>query len=323
MNTLEGLLAGILSEPVEETRWLVLADWLEENDDPRRSELLRLHRKLLATCCEPEQHPERTQWQSRVVELIGEGVRPCVPQKTLLLPSDVPMTFSFIPPGCFRMGCGHKDADSGEKPVHAVTLTRGFFLGIHQVTQAQWKAVMGTEPGNFKGPNRPVEEVPWEKCQEFCKKLTANLKGYATARLPTEAEWEYACRAGTTTEYHFGDVINADLVNYNGNFSWNGSPKGRHCNQTADVASFPSNAWGLFDVHGNVWEWCEDWYGPYRAEAQVDPYQTEIHSDDYRVIRGGSWYGIPDYCRAAFRGWSGPADLINCYCGFRVCFHLN
>ena len=210
----------------------------------------------------------------------------------------------------------------GEKPVHTVTLTRGFFLGIHQVTQVQWKAVMRTAPSHFKGPNRPVEQVSWEDCQEFCKKFTASLKGRATVRLPTEAEWEYACRAGTTTEYHFGDVINAELVNYDGNSSWNGSPKGRHRNQTTDVASFPSNAWGLFDVHGNVLEWCVDWFSPYSAEDQIDPHQLNIQSDEYRVVRGGSWVSYPEFCRAAYRFWLGPANRYSSY-GFRVCFRLD
>ena len=199
MNTLEALLAGIISDPLEETRWLVLADYLEENDDPRRGELLRLHRRLLATCCGAEQHPERSTWQARVVELIAAGVRPCVPQHTLTLPGGIALTASFIPPGQFLMGSALMDAQ-GEQPVHKVTLTKGFFLGIHLVTQAQWKAVMGTDPSHFKGPNRPVEQVSWEDCQEFCKNLMAHLKSRVTVRLPTEAEWEYACRAGTTTE---------------------------------------------------------------------------------------------------------------------------
>jgi formylglycine-generating enzyme len=326
MNTLDGLLTGIVSEPVEETRWLVLADWLEENDNPRRSELLRMHRKLLSTCCEPEQHPERAQWHARIVELIGEGVRPCVPQMTLLLPGDVHMTFSFIPPGQFRMGSDHEKADlEDEKPVHKVTLTRGFFMGIHQVTQAQWKAVMDTDPSRFKGPNRPVERVSWEECQEFCKKLTSSLKGHATVCLPTETEWEYVCRAGTTTEYHFGDVINTDLANYNGDLSWNGSLKGKYRKRTTTVGFFPSNAWGLFNVHGNVWEWCEDWFAPYSAEDQTDPCRTEVHSDECHVLRGGSWLHDPGFCRAASRGRYAPLrrDDFCEFCGFRVCFHLD
>jgi uncharacterized protein (TIGR02996 family) len=310
MTELVALLAGIVSEPVEETRWLVLADWLEENDDPRRGELLRLHRRLLATCCEPEKHPERVEWQSRIVELIAAGIRPCVPQKTLQLPGGVPMTFSFIPPGSFLMGSTVND---DEKPVHQVTLTNGFFLGVHPVTQAQWKAVMKTDPSHFKGGQRPVESVSWEDSKVFCKKLTATLNNRRTVGLPTEAEREYGCRAGTTTEYHFGDGLNTDVANY---------AKGNNRQQTTEVGKFPANAWGLFDVHGNVLEWCEDWYGPYAAGDQTDPCQNKQKSDECRVMRGGCWLGNPDFCRAACRFRSDTACRIY-HCGFRVCFRLD
>src|SRR3954463_8331598 len=150
MTDCDALLAGIVADPLEETRWLVLADWLEENDDPRRAELLRLHRRLLSTCCEPDAHPERADWQARVTELLVVGVRPCVPQHTLELPGGVPLVGSFVPPGSFLMG-GTDTEFNSEKPVHRVTLTEGLFLGVHPVTQAQWKAVMGTEPSRFKG----------------------------------------------------------------------------------------------------------------------------------------------------------------------------
>ena len=133
----DGLLTGIVSDPCEETRWLVLADWLEENDDSRRAELLRLHRRLLATCCEPDLHPERAAWQARVVELLVAGVRPCVPQHALELPGGIPLTGSFIPPGSFLMG-GKVEDDEG--PVHRVTLTRGSLSSSpgHQASGALW-----------------------------------------------------------------------------------------------------------------------------------------------------------------------------------------
>ncbi len=319
MHTLGALLSGIVADPLEETRWLVLADWLEENDDSHRAELLRLHRRLLATCCEPDAHPERTGWQRRAVELLGAGVVPCVPQQTLELPGGVPLVGSFIPPGSFLMGGTEFDS---EKPVHRVTLTEGYFLGVHPVTQTQWKAVMGTEPSHFKGPNRPVEQVSWDECQEFCTKLTAHLNGRGTVRLPTEAEWECACRAGTTTEYHFGDVINTDLVNYDGNYSWNDSPKGKYREETTDAGSFPANPWGICDLHGNVWEWCADWYTPYTADEQTDPCANDKQSNEYRVLRGGSWSDYPQYCRAATRGRSAPA-IRNDIIGFRVAFRLD
>ncbi len=319
MNTLDALLSGIVSDPLEETRWLVLADWLEEYDDPRRSELLRLHRRLLNTCCEPDAHPERAAWQARVVALLGAGVVPCVPQHTLTLPGGMPLVGAFVPPGSFLMGGTVED---DEQPVHKVTLTRGWFMGAHPVTQAQWLAVMGTEPSRFKGPNRPVEKVSWEECQEFCAKLTEGQQGTATVRLPTEAEWEWACRAGTTTEYHFGDMLNTDLANYDGKYTWNGSPKGKNRKKTTDVGSFPANPWGLRDLHGNVREWCADWYTPYTDDEQTDPYANDKQSNEYRVLRGGSWNSYPRYCRAAYRDWYAPANRFN-FIGFRFCFRLD
>jgi len=314
MTELEALLNGIVADPQEETRWLVLADWLEEHDDPRRGELLRLHRKLLSTCCEPEAHPERAEWQSRMVALLIDGVQPCVPRKTLMLPGDVPMTFAFIPPGSFLMG---GSVHINEKPAHRVTLTKGFFLGIYPVTQAQWKAVMRTDPSCFKGPNRPVECVSSNDCKEFCTKLMSELKGRGRVELPTEAEWECACRSGTTTECHFGDVLKTDWANYKGNHSWNGSPEGKYGKETTEVGSFPVNAWGLSDMHGNVWEWCEDWFGGYSPGEQTDPQGNS--NDRYRVLRGGSWSANPEHCRAAFR-YGGVSANRNQYVGFRVCF---
>ena len=220
------------------------------------------------------------------------------------------------------MGSDHEEAYTEEQPVHRVTLVRGFYIGIHPVTQAQWKAVMGTNPSSFKGPERPVECVSWDDSQEFCRKLSAHLKGQVSVRLPWEAEWEYACRAGTTTEFHFGDVINTDLANYDGNYSWNGSSDGQYRAQTTNVGSFPPNAWGLFDVHGNVWEWCEDWFSRYAAAEQTDPVRLQKHSVNCRIRRGGSWGDDPDSCRAAYRSSFKP-----CYrykdAGLRVCFRLD
>jgi uncharacterized protein (TIGR02996 family) len=317
MDTLGALLAGIVAEPQEEARWLVLADWLEEFDDPRRAELLRLHRRLLATSCEPSAHPERAEWQARAVELLTAGVRPCVPQCVLTLSDHLTLTGSFVPPGSFLMGGIVEDS---ERPVHRVSLTSGFYLGIYPVTGTQWTAVMGTEPGHFKGANQPAERVSWDDCREFCAKLTARLGGWATVRLPTEAEWEYGCRAGTTTAYHFGDVPNTRLVNYNGNEVWNGSARGPYRPYTTIVGSFPPNAWGLYDMHGNVWEWCRDWFGDYSVSEQTDPQGQS--SGDRRVQRGGCYRHSPVFCRAASRNGSTPASRFT-NVGFRVCFHLN
>src|SRR4051794_17771474 len=152
---LDALLRWIVADPQAEDRYLVLADWLEEHDDPRRAELLRLHRRLLATCCEPDQHPERAELQGRIVELLAEGVKPCVSQRTVELGEGVKMTFSFIPPGTFIMGSPPQEEGRGDhewlganEVQHQVTLTRGFWLGTCPVTQAQWQAVMGRNPSN-------------------------------------------------------------------------------------------------------------------------------------------------------------------------------
>lgn len=316
MTDRDALLAGIVADPLEETRWLVLADWLEEFDDPRRAELLRLHRRMLATCCEADAHPERSAWQARIVELLIAGVRPCVPQETLTLPGGVPMTFSFIPPGAFRMG--NKNGRQVEQPVHRVKLTRGFFMGTFPVTQAQWFKVMGTAPSRFKGNKRPVEHVSWNESQEFCTRLWEICSRRIT--LPTEAEWEYACRAGTTTRYHFGDEINTDWANYAG-YSQGSVPKQKSRKRTTDVDSFPPNPWGLFDVHGNVYEWCQDWYSAgYTRKTEPDPQGAA--DGTVRVLRSSPWYFDSSMCESAIRSWHAP-EQPNHGSGLRVCLRLS
>ena len=251
MTNLDALLAGIVQEPREETRWLVLADWLEEYDDPRRAELLRLHRRLLATCCEPWKHAERAEWQARMTDLLIAGVRPCVPQETLMLPGGVPMTFSFIPPGAFLMGS--EKGEENEKPIRRVELLSGFFLGIHPVTRAQWAAVTGAPPRAieyyYPENDNPVENLPAESAGEFCTKLS-DLFGRCL-ELPTEVEWEYACRAGTTTEYYFGETINTDIVNHCPDDRY-GPPVGLYRRTATPPGMFPPNPWGLCDLHGNL-----------------------------------------------------------------------
>jgi eukaryotic-like serine/threonine-protein kinase len=237
-------------------------------------------------------------------------------QFRLKLSADAVMTFAWCPAGTFRMG-GTVHAD--EQPMHTVTITKGFFMGVGPVTQAQWNAVMDAEPSYFKGANRPVESVTWLDCTEFCTKMSCLLEGRVTVRLPSEAEWEYACRAGTATEYHFGNRITTDLANYDGNYSFNDSPKGISRKETTDVGVFPANAWGLFDVHGNVWEWCRDAKRPYTA---ADYIESDVQtSGDTRVLRGGSWRYGPGNCRAAYRSRN-ALTYRGCNCGFRACFQL-
>lgn len=228
--------------------------------------------------------------------------------------TEVEMKFAWIPHGRFLMG---SDKADGEKPVHRVTITQGFWMGIYPVTQAQFEAVMGYNPSHFKGlpdsPNRPVEMVNWTDAQEFCEafgKLTDRA-----IRLPTEAEWEYACRAGSSSEYWNGNG-EAALKKV----GWYGGEKGPSKGQTQPVGKLDKNPWGLFDVHGNVWEWCEDGYTNYPSEDQTDPIEQSNASS--RVLRGGSWFNDPGNCRAAYRTGIAPTDRSN-YCGFRVCFRLD
>ena len=193
-----------------------------------------------------------------------------------------------------------------------MTLTKGYFLGIHPVTQAQWKAVTGSSPSRFPGDNRPVEQVSWEDCQEFGKNLTDHLKGRGTVGLPSEAEWEYACRAGTSTEYYTGDGVAA--LKKTGWYSGNAG------SQTHPVGELAPNAWGLHDMHGNVWEWCQDRHGAYEGIDQIDPQgQT---NNKYRVLRGGGWGDAPDTCHAGRRFGYAPGNR-GCSFGFRCVFRLD
>jgi uncharacterized protein (TIGR02996 family) len=305
-------LQAVVENPDDETSLLVLADWLEEKGEPRRAELLRLHLCLRETCCEPQRHPERAAQQARVVQLLMEGVRPCVAQRVVEVGNGVPMTFAWVPPGSFLMGSPPDEEErSGDETQHKVTLTRGFYLGIHPLTQAQWRAVMGSNPSHFRGDDRPVEQMSWDDCQGFCARL-----GQATGktfRLPTEAEWEYACRAGTTTPFSFGATLSTEQANYDGNYTYGKGKKGVCQKQTTPVGSCPGNAWGLCEMHGNVWEWCQDWYGPYRAGDVTDPQGS--NNGDARVLRGGSWGDFPRWCRSANRGGGAPGYrhfLIGC-----------
>ena len=191
-----------------------------------------------------------------------------------------------------------------ELPAHEVTLSKPFFPGKFEVTREQYQQVMGANPSNFKGAKLPVEMVSWDDTQEFCKKVKE--KTGQTVRLLTDAEWEFACRAGTTTTYYSGDT-EADLGRaawYGANSKWTTHPVGQK----------EPNAWGLYDVHGNVWEWCQDWYGEYAAGAATDPQGPATGIS--RVLRGGSWSFVPRGCRSAFRGNVQPG-YRNLDVGFR------
>ncbi|MFZ4547686.1 MAG: SUMF1/EgtB/PvdO family nonheme iron enzyme [Bacteroidales bacterium] len=203
----------------------------------------------------------------------------------------------FVKGGKFTMGSPANEADRGSNETqHQVTLS-DFQIGKCEVTQKQWTAIMGNNPSNFKGDNLPVEQVSWNDVQEFIQKL--NQKTGKRYRLPTEAEWEYACRAGTSTPFSTGNNLTTSQANYDGNYPYNNNPKGEYRAKTMPVGSFAPNTWGLYDMHGNVWEWCNDWYGDYGSGSQTNPQGAT--SGSYRVPRGGSWCGGALRCRSARR----------------------
>jgi formylglycine-generating enzyme required for sulfatase activity len=207
------------------------------------------------------------------------------------------------------MGCeGNNECDSDEQPPHRVKISQPFYLGKYQVTQGEWVAVMGNNPSKYKGRDNPVENVSWNDAQMFIQGLNAK-EGAKKYRLPTEAEWEYAARAGTKSTYSFGD--DAGQL---GQYAWYG---GNSSGQTHPVGKKQPNLWGLYDMHGNVWEWGNDWYGRnyYGRSSSTDP--AGLSGGDSRVMRGGSWLGSAGYLRSAYRGSYSPDYRLE-YIGFRL-----
>jgi formylglycine-generating enzyme required for sulfatase activity len=222
-----------------------------------------------------------------------------------------------LPGGPFTMGSPAKETDRGsdEAPQRQVKVA-AFAMGRYAVTQAQYQAIMGRNPSHFKGANRPVEQVSWHEAVEFCTRLSSRTG--RTYDLPSEAEWEYACRAGTTTPFYFGETITSDLANYDGNSTYGSGPKGVYRQETTEVGRFPPNAFGLYDMHGNVWEWCLDHYRSTYQGAPMDgsAYLTQDKAAA-RLLRGGSWFFNPMNCRSANRNRLNPASR-NYLIGFRV-----
>ena len=257
--------------------------------------------------------------------------------------NSVGMGFVLIPPGKFLLGsrdpaaevagrCAMPNAQAGwftdEHPRHEVTLSIAFYIAIHEVTQGSYEAVVNPKPGQdkqrdkkisdaypdgFKGANHPVVKISWNDAEKFCKALSAQAdeKGREYA-LPTEAQWEYACRAGTATPFSFGETISTGQANYHGGYTYGDGRKGEYREKPLPVGSFPPNAWGLYDMHGNVCEWCADRYGKYGSAAESDPQGPA--EEGPHVLRGGSWRSYPGACRSAFRLSEGDGYNI----GFRV-----
>ena len=289
-------------------RWLLLPSATVRDDGGAvRTELVRL--RLWAT--------PRLEAPGAWMEPLGEGVT---------------LTMVTIPPGRFVMGSPPDEAQRGvsEGPQHLVEL-EGFWMGQTPITQAQWRQVMGTNPSKFQGDRadrdqRPVERVRWEEAMAFCAKLRERTGRHYS--LPSEAQWEYACRAGSTTPFHCGATLISELANFNAAFTYGAVPKGDDREQTSPVEQFPANRWGLFVLHGNVWEWClDEWHTSYDGAPEDGAAWLGISGEIrhkykvgkiVRLLRGGSWFDFPGGCRSAYRGWYHPGDR-NHFVGFRVC----
>jgi formylglycine-generating enzyme required for sulfatase activity len=229
------------------------------------------------------------------------------------------------------MGSSLEEKDRERNEVQHKVMVSSFCMGKYEVTQREWVEIMRSNPSGFKGDNLPVENVSWYDVVKYCNKrsikegltpayaikgrnVTWN-RGAGGYRLPTEAEWEYACRAGTVTPFSTGNNITTDQANYDGNYPYNGNEKGPYLEKTWAVGSGVTNSWGLYNMHGNVWEWCWDWYGDYSTGSQTDP--IGAGSGEYRVVRGGSWSYGGQYLRSAARGTNTPSRRGN-RLGFRL-----
>jgi formylglycine-generating enzyme required for sulfatase activity len=306
---------ALAEDPGDLLGWLALADHLEETGRAEQAQATRAFRSALAGV-DVEANT------ARLDGLMRAGHHP----HNILLTNSLGMTLALVPAGTFLMGSPESEEGRGENEVqHEVEISRPFYLGIHPVTQAQYRKVIGKNPSHFNkrkggGPGHPVEEVSWEDAVAFCEKLSALEEEKACGRgyaLPSESEWEYSCREGGLKggPFHFGDALTSDLANFDGNYPYGTSTRGPYLMRTSAVGSYPPNALGLFDLHGNVWEWCQDWYGEYPAGIAQDP--TGPTTGTSRVLRGGCWYAYGQNCRAADRLRYGPGNRY-VYIGFRV-----
>lgn len=237
---------------------------------------------------------------------------PVFSQQLKEITNSIGMKLVLIHPGTFSMGSPIGEVGrKGDEKQHEVTISKSYYLGVYEVTQGEYEKVTGENPSGFKGTKNPVEMVSWEEAVSFCEKLSEMPNEKAAGReyrLPTEAEWEYACRAGSSNAYSFGDSLDSL-----GSYGWF---KGNLDGQTHPVGEKKANAWGLYDMHGNVWEWCQDWYAAYPPDASTDPQQGPNKGSN-PVGRGGGWNYGADLCRSAVRGRFGPRARLNYY-GFRV-----
>jgi formylglycine-generating enzyme required for sulfatase activity len=260
--------------------------------------------------------------------------KPAAQDENHMITNAIGMKLTLIPAGKFLVGSPQDEAERDtDEEQHEVAITKPFYMGVHEVTQREYERIIPKNPSFFHaknggGPEHPVEQVLWGEAVEFCKKLSElpeEKQAGRVYRLPTEAEWEYACRAGTKTAFHFGNRLSGTQANFNGHFPYGGADKGPYLQKTAKVGSYPANAFGLHDMHGNVAEWCADWYDPdyYRHSPKADPpgppkgVVATGFGGFYHVVRGGCWLDEGRGCRAAYRFRFMPSDRYRLV-GFRV-----
>lgn len=257
--------------------------------------------------------------------LLFQGTATPAPEQVREITNSIGMKLVLIPAGKFKMGSPESEMyHAPNEHQHEVTISKPFYMGVYEVTQKQWEAIMDENKSAFRGekggPEHPVEQVSWHKAVEFCQKLSEKeeeKKAGRIYRLPTEAEWEYACRAGTTTATHYGNSLSSKDANFNGKKPLGNAPVGPYIDKTTKVGSYKPNKFGLYDMHGNVWEWCSDWYDEkyYKNSPKVDPRGPA--TGDERVLRGGSWYNQGGVARSAYRHHA-PPEVEYWDVGFRV-----
>ena len=251
-------------------------------------------------------------------DYLPEGIR----TKTIALGGDATMDFVWIPPGEFQMGSPmtENERSDDEGPQHEVQFSTGFWMCMTEVTQNQYAQMRGVNPSKWKGANLPVDSVSWFDAKTFCEEVSRLLD--RRVRLPSEAEWEYACRAETTTAFHCGNQLDSSMANFDGTMPYGGGRQGMARQRTTPVGTFKPNAWGLFDMHGNLFEWCEDWDHDDYNGAPTDGGAWTDPAGQYRILRGGSWKSNAAFCRSARRVGDEPflkGDLF----GFRVVMEVN
>lgn len=329
MDTERTLLEAIRNEPGDDLPRFALADWLEEHDRSLQAELLRLHLHLRSN---PTSLPPAGPF-ARLTQLLEGGIQPVAPTLT----NSLGMQFVLIPAGTIWMGSPLDESSrfEDEGPEHRVTVTTPFYLGTFPVTQSEYERLIGGQPSHFcaRGEGRrqvealdtslhPVEMISWHMAAEFCTllgELHPERDLGRRYRLPTEAEWELACRAGISRAgpFHQGRSLGSHQANFDGREPFGTAPVGPYLSRTVPVNAYPPNAFGLYDLHGNVSEWCADWFGEgfYLESPTEDPIGAA--TGEHRVLRGGSWNDPGRYCRAAFR-YDRPPEEARRDFGFRV-----